>query len=509
MADGTKIAGDGRQLPYSGAGQGRRLHMFRPANVGPNVVTINGLCELRARARQATRNFPWSGAALDKYVANSIGTGIQAKQKNGTPEHKAAVKKLWDRWVKVSDPDGVLDFYGQQALVEREVEEVGECFGRLRKRRLSDGLPVPLQVQLLEGEQCPAEMWQTASNGNPIRAGIEYNLIGQRVAYYFYRAHPGDVNATVNMGDLTRVPAEEVLHVYQPERIGQIRGIPRCASTITLEFNIERLNDNVLERQAIANLFALFFETPPDAGDQSLFQPIANGEAPACGADVATQLVGLEPGTAQELPPGWKPTFSTPPTAGADYLPFLRQQLLAIAARRGVPYEVLTGDLNGVSDRALKLILNEFRRVIEQRQWLYTIPQFCQATRNAFFDAGVLAGFIDAPGYADDAEFYTDTLWVPQGWPYSHPVQDVLADVRAVRGGLKSRSSTILSNGDDPEQVDQEIHDDNVRGDALGFTLDTDPRKTSAAGLTQARPAGTQNPSTDVPDPSDPAPEEP
>ena len=69
-----------------------------------------------------------------------------------------------------------------------------------------------------------------------------------------------------------------------------------------------------------------------------------------------------------------------------------------------------------------------------------------------------------------------ETLWVPQGWPYSHPVQDVKADKEAILAGLQSRTATILANGDDPEQVDAEIAADNARAASLGLVFDTDAR---------------------------------
>jgi lambda family phage portal protein len=184
----------------------------------------------------------------------------------------------------------------------------------------------------------------------------------------------------------------------------------------------------------------------------------------------------MEPATMQELPEGWDVKFNDPPDAGANYSDFLRGHLMAIAARHGVPYEVLTGDLRDVSDRALRLILNEFRRIVEMWQWLYMIPKFCQPVREAYFDAAVLAGSIDVPGYADIRDEVTETLWVPQGWPYSHPVQDVDADIKAIRAGLASRSSVVLSNGDDPEQTDSEQAADNERADNLGLKYDSDGR---------------------------------
>src|SRR5690606_24283974 len=114
--------------------------------------------------------------------ANGIGTGITCKMINGSDELKAAVKRLWNRWTKQSDADGMLDWYGQQYLAWHEWREVGEVFARRRMRRLSDGLAVPIQIQLIESEQVPTDLTTIASNGNEVRCGIEFDRIGRRVA---------------------------------------------------------------------------------------------------------------------------------------------------------------------------------------------------------------------------------------------------------------------------------------------------------------------------------------
>lgn len=497
---------------YNAAGNGRRLRPMRAGSLGPNVVTIS-LSEIVARSRAATRNDPWAGAAQDKSVANGIGTGIQAKGQWGDREYRKREKRVWKRWCKVCDADGVLNLDGLQALMWREYDEAGEVFVRLRQRRAEDGLPVPLQLQLIEAEQCPAHYYATASNGNAIRAGIEFDAIGRRVAYWMFGRHPGDFHAGADFAadQLRRVPAEEVLHIFEPIRAGQIRGIPRATSALIRMFNLDALDDAVMERQRVANLFTVFFEEgaeeevedPNEPGGQRVYDdmPGRPGEPGADGDGVP--LAGLEPGTGAQLPPGLKANFSTPPSAGGDYPDYYRHGLLAIAARRGVPYEVLTGDLRNVSDRALRLILNEFRRFIEMVQWLVIIPMALQPIREAYLDRAVLAGALDIPGYDELREDVSETLWVPQGWPYSHPVQDVDATVKSVRGGLTSRSAAILTTGEDPEEVADQIQADNADADARGQIFDSDPRKVSNAGLTQARAPGSTLPSSDSTDSSD------
>src|SRR3546814_18449438 len=51
--------------------------------------------------------------------------------------------------------EGTLDFYGLQAQVARCMVIGGEAFVRFRLRRKTDGLTVPLQLQVLEGDYVP------------------------------------------------------------------------------------------------------------------------------------------------------------------------------------------------------------------------------------------------------------------------------------------------------------------------------------------------------------------
>lgn len=446
--------------------------MFRASNHGPNAA-MSGIATIQARARQVARNDPWAVAASDKSVSNGVGCGIQRKQIWGTDEFKKAHKKLFNRWTKKADADGVVDWYGLQALAWREWREAGEVFIRLRSRRPENNLPVPLQIQVIESEQCPSTYFSTApGTGNTIRAGIEFNKIGQRIAYWMYAQHPGEgVFGQIDGNTLRRIPAEQILHLFRPMRAGQHRGVPVSASVLVDMFNRATLDDNVMERQKIGNLFTLFYTRPAGTPDGNVSDDLTNADG----------IGGLEPGASQELPPGYKAEFSNPPSPGQDYNEFQRQKLMAIAAAHGVPYEVLTGDLRNVSDRALKLILNEFRRAIECDQWLYMIPQMCQPIAEAWTDAAVLGGMLNVPGYADIRDDVTESLWVPQGWPYSHPVQDVTADIKAIRAGLISRSATILSNGGDPEANDAEQVADNARADAAGLSYDSDGRRSASA----------------------------
>ena len=177
----------------------------------------------------------------------------------------------------------------------------------------------------------------------------------------------------------------------------------------------------------------------------------------------------------QELLPGEEVEFSDPPDAGNTYPDFMRQQLLAAAAGAGLPFELLTGDLREVNDRVIRVVLNEFRRRIEQRQFGVFVHQLCRPTRAAWLDMAVLSAAIELPDYTRNRRAYLRTRWVPQGWAYVHPVQDVQAQAMGVKSGFISRSEVIMRQGYDAEVIDAEIAADKARAAKLGLVFDTDP----------------------------------
>ena len=382
---------------YEGAGEGRRSASWEATDNGINTPALRNL---RARSRAAVRNDPYAFNVIDKRVSNLIGTGITPRPTTEDADLRKLQQQLWDDWVDEADADELTDFYGMQALVARTVETAGECFVRLRPRSPSEGLAVPLQLQALAPEFVPHDKFETAKNGNVIRAGIEFNPAGKRVAYWMYLSHPRD-SSSLNAGynQLVRVPATQVLHIFEPMEPGQLRGVPRLAPVLKRLRSLDNYDDAVLFRQEVANLFAGFIKRPaPDSGLQP--RDPMTGQLLVTDRDGFTPMVALEPGTMQELGPGEEVEFSKPPDAGNNYPDFMRQQLMAAAAGSGTPYEILTGDMREVNDRALRVVLNEFRRRLEQLQFGVYVHQLCRPVRAAWMDMAVLSGALVLEDYA-------------------------------------------------------------------------------------------------------------
>ena len=317
--------------------------------------------------------------------------------------------------------------------------------------------------------------------GNVIRAGIEFDRLGRRVAYHLYRSHPEDGRLAPMSGqggmDTVRIDAKEIIHLFRVLRPGQIRGEPWLSRALVKLNELDQYDDAELVRKKTAAMFAGFV-TRANPEDNLMGEGASDADGIA--------LAGLEPGTLQILEPGEDIKFSDPADVGGSYSEFLRTQFRAVAAAIGITYEQLTGDLTGVNYSSIRAGMLEFRRRCEMVQHGVLVHQMCRPVWAAWMKQAVLAGALDAPGFDRGGPArrrqYLAVKWIPQGWQWVDPEKEFKAMLLAIRAGLMSRSEAISANGYDAEDVDREIAADNQRADDLGLIFDSDPRYTSKDG---------------------------
>lgn len=483
---------------YDAAGSGRRMAGWNPPAQGPNRA-LEGLQKIRNRARDVSTN-DWSGeSGIQKWTTSLIGIGITPRFKRvKNKTRKLALTDLWNDFVAKADADCVLNLYAMQTLVVRSWLDAGEVFVRRRPRFNDEGLPIPMQIQIIEAEFVPlmdVDTYIGLPAGHRIRSGIELDKRGKRVAYWLYKEHPGDGSMLVGLPDeLVRVAASDICHVFEPKRPGQLRGVSMLAPVLNRLKTIENYDDATLTRQQLANLVVAFVTRGlPTADADGDINPLTNTEYEQ-GPD--TPLLGLQPGLIQELEDGQNVTWSNPPEAGTNYPDYMRTQHMGTSAAAGLPYELFSGDIKEVSDRTLRVIINEFRRFAEQRQWQVVIPMFCQPVVEWFAQAAILAGLASPEEYDEIRR----VEHAPHGWAYIHPVQDPQGKKVEVEAGFRSRSSVVGERGDDVEAVDDEIQADDLRQQELGIG------PYSAAAKLAAAPAPTDDGSDDdTEDEEDPA----
>jgi lambda family phage portal protein len=448
-----------------GAMARRRLRGWNPPLENINALVASGGPRLLARSRELVVTNGYAANACEAYAANLVGDGIKPSSLIEDGDLRDKVQRLWLAWTDQADADGLTDFYGLQAMIAREMFVAGECFVRLRSRRAEDGLRVPLQLQLLQSEMLPFEKTETAANGNRIRCGIEFDRIGRRVAYHFRRRHPGD---STDRGDVipatTRVPAEDVLHIYRAIDAGQIRGLPHVAPAMVRLFLLDQYDDAELDRKKTAAMFAGF--VTKNAPEETLMGEI---EDEGTGIGIAS----LEPGTLQVLLPGEDIKFSSPADVGGGYEAFQYRTLLAISASLGLPYHLVTGDVRQANYSSLRAELVEFRRRIGQLQHGVMAHQFCRPVWQRWLETAVLAGALELP----DMGAARAVHWIPPRWDWVDPLKDIQAQLLGINAGLMSRRKAVEATGYDIEEIDRENAADAARAAALGLHYSTSPNE--------------------------------
>lgn len=490
--------------PYEVAGgTGRRSRSWRVGSWGPNAAITYALDELRRKSRDLSRKNAFAGAAVDKLVDNIIGTGIVPRSIAARPvaglseEHakrvrqedaafRAALQELFLAWTDEADSVGAHDFYGLQAIAVTGMVEGGESFTRLRTRLLSDGLTVPLQLQVLEGDHCD-HMKTDATNR--IRQGIQFNAIGARTGYYLRREHPGDAFMATGGIDETLVPAGDICHLYRARRPGQDRGEPWLARALRTLYDLDQYFDAELVRKKNAARLVAFIKRTLDAEDDGEPGGGPLGSDPATDDGVA--VVEMEPGTVQVLADGEDVEMCEPTDVGANFEPFVREAKRSVAAAVGLLYEVLSGDYSQMDDRTLRAALNDFRRSVERWQHHLVVYQFCRPIWRRWIDLALLSGALKLPAGMTRHQAYA-VEWVPQAWSYIHPVQDVEGKMKEVQAGFSTRTRVVARAGYDVEQVDAENAADNARADEMKLSYTSDGRKAEKA------------PTAAVPQPDDP-----
>ncbi|MES2909877.1 MAG: phage portal protein [Pseudomonadota bacterium] len=430
---------------------------WRPKRGGasPNTDHAADGPTLRTRSRSLDQNVPYMAQGLRSLVAATVGTGITP---NWTGPEAEKFNDAWVKMVPYLDADGRLDAYGLVSAAYKAMERDGEVLMRVRPRRPTDGLLVPIQFQLLEIDWLDSSKSQT--NGpNTIVNGIEYDVLGRVYGYWLFDQHPGElVSFKSRKASSSFVAVEKIIHLFTPDRPGQGRGFPRAAPVIARVRDLQLYEDAELQRKNLETRLSVL--ASGDVAEMANAAPgLTNGEAVAI-ANETGDLGQLNSGGITRLPIGMEMTV-VEPKAAPGYVDYMRFNLQIIAAGYGVTYAMMTGDgsqANFSSERGLTL---NFRREVEVMQWTLLIPKLCQRMCVEFANACELAGIVKRANY--QVEHATPK------WDYVNPQQDVNADLMEISGGLSSISEKLRRRGYKPDDVFNELASDVEKLKKLGL----------------------------------------
>ncbi len=450
----------GKKRSYSAATTTRFNMDWLTQSMSADSAMRGKLESIRDRARDLERNNEWVGGyfrALENNVIGETGIALQMRIKQeGTGNFDEIandkIETAFYNWGKVRNCTTCRRYSWRdvQKLVLRAMKRDGEALIRLVRN--TNGL----RLQLIECDLLDGEAHYKASNGNDVRFGVEMNLDREVVAYHLLSNHPGDGQFPSSMRTKRRVPADEMIHLFKPDRIGQTRGV----SCLTASMQRLKMLDGYAEAELVAARtgaakMGFFQKKTPDGW---------SGETD----DQGNLSMSAAPGSIEELPVGveFKSWDTDHPNAG--YGGYVKSMLRGISTSLGISYNSLANDLEGVNYSSIRAGLLE-----EREEWKsiqrYLIEHLCEPIFTEWLTIELLSGRLGLP---------FSKMWkfnVPEfsgrRWGWVDPKKDMEAAILAVRSGQKSLRQIIAETNGDIYDVARSMKADKELFASLGVEL--------------------------------------
>lgn len=462
---------------------------------------------LRQRGRMLYMASPIATSAIRTTCTNVVGVGLTMKSRVNrevlgmTPEQAKAWQKateaewqLWSGKKQCCDATGVSNFDGLQQLALMSALMSGDCFALLPRVSTTPVSPYSLRVKLAEADlvstpdtagAMPGVMTEaTAANGNYIYDGVEVDKdTSAIVAYHFCNRYPFELTTIGQPKKWTRVEAygkltglPNVLHIMEPERAGQYRGVTFLAPIIEQLLQIRRYTESELMAALVQSFFTAWIETESDPA------AFPTNEVGSEEDEISQDPNEYEMGAGQviHLRPGEKVNFGNPniPTNGFDS--FVKSVATQIGAALEIPRDVLLKEFNSSYSASRGALLEAYRAFKKRRKWL--VDDFCQPVYEVWLAEAVARGRINAPGFFADPRIraaYCGAQWIGPAQSQIDPSKEVKAAILAVDRGFKTheQATVELDGGDWEENVEQLAREKEALAKINGSVTpaDTDP----------------------------------
>ncbi len=312
-----------------------KKHWTRADGRGPVSETPPGdRRTIRNRSRHEFRNNSYYRGAVRAIVGDTIGTGPRLQMLTPDAKLNADVQDLWRAWSASAD-------WALTCRVLVGVGEVaGECFGVLRQSKRLErlGLPVSVDLKLIEPDQVAHPGGYGLYPSQYGDDGIETDEDGEVLRYSILKSHPGDPIFARLTQQATVVDADYVLHWFEPERPGQLRGNIPWESSLTIFNELRRFSKAVVTAAEIAAMLAGVMKNP--------HLPVDSEAYLGRHADQESwfDTVELVRGMLVTLPPGMDVEQFKPEQPTTNYDMFVTAKLKEIGRCRNMPYGKIAGD---------------------------------------------------------------------------------------------------------------------------------------------------------------------
>ncbi|HBJ74417.1 MAG TPA: phage portal protein [Syntrophaceae bacterium] len=455
--------------------------------MNPNVNDIIGMSSpaIRSRIRQLMRDFPYLARAANVIVDYSVGRGIifQSKAKSATGKiDKRRVQAIEDAikwWMDEADAAGKLHYYEIMRLAKRQDLESGE-FLLVKTYPKTPNRFLPYALQVYEAD------WLSGTHDNygaggigmaanagdkETRQGIEYEKLTGRVTGFWFRdPYYG--------GNEVYVPADQVIHGFDMMRPQQLRGVSPFAPGVLLAHDLSDYMDAEIDTAKMAAKYLAFVKT----GDPTFRQSFSTTGTAADGT--SQKIETMENAIIEYLRPGEEVQIASHNRPGQTFAPFVRLILTMLSITTGAPYELISGDYQGLNFSTARIVRNDFTQQLLPISMRH-IRQFAMPSVRTAIDMAVLSGKLTLPGYSQDPRRYLESEWQPPGMEAVDPLREAKSQIEAISFGLKSPQEVARERGRDLEDIYEEIQTAQEMAKEMGlvFTAADKSEKSNPAAI--------------------------
>ncbi len=433
---------------YAGANTGRLFADFLTSSASADAEIKNNIRLLRDRSRELARNDPYISRYLNLMVSNVVGKhGIRVSSKsrndNGSLDLAAnqLIERAWKEWSQIGNCtiNERMTFLDCQKIFVETLFRDGEVLIRKIKNTNS---PFGFQIQFLEADHLDENKNQNADkNGNSIKMGVEVNKYGKPIAYHLFKKHPFDNTYPRPSQEYIRVPADEIIHAYLPQRAEQTRGVSLIAPVMA---NMKMLN-GYYEAEIVAARVGASKMGFITSGDGDGY--VGDGEM----EDTFNPTMNAQAGVFEQLPAGmdFKAFDPTHPTSAFES--FTTSVLRSIASGLNISYHALTNDLTSVNYSSIRQGALEDRSMFQLYQQ-FVIDHFVNPIFKSWLEMAMSTGYINLP-IAKFDKFSTAINYIPRSFSWIDPLKEMQANVVGLQNGITTYSDIVSSYGKDVEEI--------------------------------------------------------
>ena len=461
------------QRAYQGALVSRLTSDWMSSQLSADAEIRNSLRKLRDRSRELVRNNPYARQAKRTTQINIVGTGMKfqslvLQQRGGKRDQRInnLIEEAWSEWTQADSCDcaGKYSFHEFEWLAAGALCESGEAIFRIVRKPFGNS-EVPLALQIIESDLLDEEYdGKTLNKNNEWRNGVEVDEWGRAIRYAILTKHPGDayyLDYSASRKLHIFIPAEDIIHLFLPERPGQNRGVPWFHSVMADMHQLQGYEEAaVIRARAGASIMGF----------------IQNDQGELIGDDVqnSQRIQSFEPGTFRYLMPNESVTVPDIDYPSQQYEMFVKNKIRRFATGIGCSFETISKDFSETNYSSSRLSLLEDREHWKFCQ-KYIIDNFHYRIFKEWLDLAVLSGVIDFPDYASNSKRYCKPRWTPPAQHYVDPLKEIKAYREAEQAGYMTKSQVIAqTNGGDYDDIVSEIAREQEVAKSLGVTLDKD-----------------------------------